>query len=398
MFRVSAFIFLLFSTYSVVGFFMPLYLKSEGLDSGQIGMIIACGSLVAMVAQPFWGFVSDKRKTVKRILILLMSCCLLTGLGLFSVNTFVWIMLCYIVFSFFNSATAPLTETLCFSYARENNKEYGRIRLWGEIGVGISALLLGLLIERIGIHHLKLIYGIAISVAILAGFMLRDSKATPVTVDFKALAVLFRQPRLLWFLFTILLVAIPHKMNDTVLALYLAQLGAPASQLGTAWLVATLSSVPAMMVMGTMIRRWNELGILVIAAAGYAVRWAVYGMTDNPTMLVAAQALHIITFPLMLIASIQYLSGLVPSELRATGQAAFAVTFSGLGGIIGSAGGGYAFGRIGASYTYGIGSMLALLGAIAILATYIVNRRLANRTMVESLVKQPDQESVRVEA
>ncbi|CAM4208833.1 MFS transporter [Paenibacillus alkaliterrae] len=378
MIRISAFICLMFSTFPIVGFFLPAYLQSKGLDSIQIGIVMACGAVISIIAQPFWGFVSDKRKTVKNVLILLICGNFLAISGFFSMETFIAITMFFTFFMFFNSATGALTETLVISYAHENKVEYGKIRLWGEVGVGLSALLLGILIERLGLGYLWGIYCILLAATILIAISLKDSLSTPVPVDFKALGKLFMQPKLLWFLALIMTVSIPHRMNDILLALYLSELGASESKLGLAWVVATFSTVPALLLVGRLMKRWNEMVILVIAALAYSIRWAVYSMTDDPIVLIAAQALHSVTFPLFLVASIQHLAIIVPGELRASGQAAFAVTFGGLGGMLGSIGGGYAFEQFGAQVSYGIGGGLALLAAVATLITYLVNRHTRN--------------------
>lgn len=293
-------------------------------------------------------------------------------------QTFISIVIFFTLFMFFNSATGALTETLVISYAHENNLEYGRIRLWGEVGVGLSALLLGILIERLGLGYIRWIYFILLGISLLIVLTIKDSLATPVPVNFKALGKLFMQPKLLWFLTLVMMVSIPHRMNDILLALYLSKLGAPESKLGMAWVVATFSTVPALLLVGRVMKRWNEMVIFVIAALAYSIRWAIYGLTDDPMVLIAAQALHSVTFPLFLVAAIQHLAIIVPGELRASGQAAFAVTFGGLGGVLGSTGGGYAFQQFGAQVSYGIGSGLALLAAAATLITYLVNRRAEN--------------------
>lgn len=375
MVRVSVFIFLLFSTFSVIGFFLPLSLQDRGLDPGAVGTIIAVGALVGIFAQPFWGYVSDKKKTVKKVLLFLLLGNLLLSIGLFSMQTFLLILAFYIGFMFFNSATSPLAETLCISYAYEHKKEYGRLRLWGEIGVGTASLALGFVIEWIGIGSIWFIYAFGIILAIMAAFLIKDTSTTPVPVNLKALATVFSRPRLLWFLFLILLVAIPHRMNDSLLAIYISDMGASESKVGLAWLVATMSTVPALMFAGKLIRRWNEIGIMIIAAGAYALRWAIYSFAESPSVLIYAQALHSITFPLFLVSAIQYLMSIVPPELRGSGQAAFAVTFGGFAGIIGSAGGGEIFERLSPSIAYGIGSLFAFAALVATICTYVYNKR-----------------------
>ncbi|ULL16105.1 MFS transporter [Paenibacillus sp. H1-7] len=393
MVRMSLFMYFLFSTYSIMGFFLPPYLQSNGLDSGQIGNLLAVGSLVAMIAQPAWGFISDKHKTVKPILLVLLICAFSVSLGFFSATSFFAILFFYALFSCFHSATGPLAETLCIAYASQHQKSFGQIRLWGEVGVGMSSLLLGIVIDRIGIHHLGGIYALAVCVAGAATLLLPNSKSAASAVNLSNLGKLFVKPKLLWFLLLVLMVGIPHRMNDSMLAIYLHRLGATDTQLGMAWLVATFSTVPVFMFISKIMRKWNELGILVIAAFAYSLRWMIYSFAESPGVLIAAQLLHSLTFPLFLVSSIQYLSSIVPAELRASGQAAFAVTFGGLGGIIGSSTGGYAMAQLGPQPTYLAGSLLALAGAAAIIATYKFGQRNSRRGQ-SAVIKPADNESL----
>lgn len=377
MVRISLFMFLVFGSFSVMSFYLTPYLLNKGLDAGQIGTIIGVGSMIAIFAQPFWGFVSDKRKAVKKIMLMLLICCVLASIGMFAMEHMLLIMLLYIAFTFFSSPIGPLSEALSISYAQEHGREFGRMRVWGEIGVGVSALTVGYIVKAVGIDKLWVIYLSIAVLGILSAMWIKESKVTPKPVDLKAFGKLFLQPRLLWLLLIVLIIGIPHRMNDSMLSLYLNELGAEESLLGIAWFTATMSTAPAMMFAGRLFQRWNAIGILTIASAMYAVRWFIYSLTDSAVVLVIAQMLHGVTFPLFFLAAIHYLTMIVPAELRASGQSAFAVTFAGLGGLIGNAAGGYSIQWLGASATFGIGGLLALVGTAALVGTYFYNRRVA---------------------
>lgn len=387
MLRIAIFLYLLFSTFSVVGFFLPVYFTHKGLNPGQIGSILAGASFVAIFAQPFWGFVSDKQKTVKKVLLLIMIAGFFLSIGFFSADTLLWISIFYFIFSFFNSASGPLSETLCISYAQQHNTEFGRVRLWGEVGVGTSAFAFGFFVQYVGINHSWLIYLIILSFAIIAGFRLPDAKATSAPVNLLALGKLFINRKLLWFLLLVLLVGIPHRMNDSMFSIYLEELGGSGSQLGLAWSLATLSTIPGLIYVGKLIQRWNELGIFFVASVIYALRWIIYSLADTPSILITFQLLNSLTFPLFLVACVSYLMAIVPVELRATGLAAFSVTLGGLGGIIGNAGGGYVIEHFGAPTAYTIGAVLATLGALGAIGTNIYNNRKSNQLSLNSFIK-----------
>jgi PPP family 3-phenylpropionic acid transporter len=367
--------FLMFGMFGVVNFYLTPYLLNKGFEAGQIGTIMAVGALVSIVAQPFWGYISDRKKTVKRILLLLLAATMTASTGLFAMEHLALIIVMYACYTFFGSPIGPLSEALCISHAQEHRREFGRMRVWGEIGVGVTGLAVGYIIKAVGIGKLWIIFLICGVLAVLAAFWLRESKVTPAPVDLKALGRLFTQPRLLWLLFIVLIVGIPHRMNDSMLSFHLKALGAPESVIGIAWFAGTMSTVPAMMFAGRLFRKVNAIGVMTIAAAVYAVRWLIYGATDSAPVLIAAQVLHGATFPLFFLATIHYMMTFVPAELRATGQSAFAVTFAGIGGLVGNAAGGYAIQLFGAGAAYGIGGALALLGAGALVGTYLFNRR-----------------------
>lgn len=63
---------LLFSFYAtnaiIIGY-LPFYLQYKGLNGTEIGWVLAIGPLASIFSQPFWGFMSDKYKTVKRIIV-----------------------------------------------------------------------------------------------------------------------------------------------------------------------------------------------------------------------------------------------------------------------------------------------------------------------------------------
>lgn len=375
MVRISFFIYVLFSSFSVITFFLPLHLMNRGLTSEQIGTIFALGALVSIFGQSMWGYLSDKTKTIKRIIQLLLISCFCLSIGLFSVKTFMAILFFYLLFMAFNCSAGPLTETLCLAYAYENKKPFGKMRLWGEAGVGTSSLLLGIIVQHTGIHSLWFIYGVILLFSIGISFILKDTKTASTKVNLSALRNVMTQRKLLWFLFLILIIAIPHRMNDSMLSIYMNHLKATKTQLGLAWTVATLSDVPTLLFSGYILRKGGEIGVFITASFIYTVRWAIYSQASNPDVLIFSQLLHGLTYPLLLVSSLQYILSIVPPELRATGQAAFAITFGGVAGIIGNVGGGFIIGQFGPHAAYEAGSILALIGSIAAIFTYVKDKR-----------------------
>ena len=68
--------------------FLPVYLSKQGLSTSEIGLIIGTGGFVTLVAQPLWGLISDKKKTVRKVMLLLVVFTTIFGYFLFSTNSF----------------------------------------------------------------------------------------------------------------------------------------------------------------------------------------------------------------------------------------------------------------------------------------------------------------------
>ena len=56
---------LFYSGQSIYNTYLNLYLSSEGLSDSQIGFIISVSTLFILLAQLFWGWVSDRVKSKK---------------------------------------------------------------------------------------------------------------------------------------------------------------------------------------------------------------------------------------------------------------------------------------------------------------------------------------------
>ena len=98
----SLFLFFFHSSVTVIMSFLPIYFQERELSGTQIGWLMAVGPFTALFAQPFWGYMSDKYKTVKKILIICLIGVIFSSILLFQMNSFVsFLFLCGIFFSFF---------------------------------------------------------------------------------------------------------------------------------------------------------------------------------------------------------------------------------------------------------------------------------------------------------
>src|SRR5699024_11557166 len=84
----------------------------------EIGYILAIGPLASIFSQPFGGFISDKFKTVKRIIVLCTFMLFITGMIFFSMDGLIAFLITGILFFFFVTHIEPLS--VCIAQRRVN--------------------------------------------------------------------------------------------------------------------------------------------------------------------------------------------------------------------------------------------------------------------------------------
>ncbi|MFK4998874.1 MFS transporter [Bacillus sp. N9] len=122
----------------------------------------------------------------------------------------------------------------------------------GDVGVGTGSVVIGFLIGVIGIMHLGTMYAIILILTIIVGFFLQDGrKTTAKAITLRSIQQLFKNREYMLFLFICLLIFMTHRMNDSLLTVYISDLGASELQVGVSWMVATFSTVPLFIMMGS---------------------------------------------------------------------------------------------------------------------------------------------------
>lgn len=380
MIRLAVFYFVLYCSFAVVLMFLPLYLQYQGLATDRIGLIMAMGSVMAVIGQPIWGYISDKMNSAKKVLLFIMVSALLFSFLFFAVESFWPLLLLFTLFMFFMTSCGPLTDSIAMQYANKHHKNYGAMRSFGSIGVGTSALILGMIIGIVGIQYLGWMYAIIMLAAIPLVLIINESGREETTsyrppISLSSFKKLLRNKKYIWVMIISFIIFTPHKMNDSLFTIYLADLGASEQQIGLAWMFATFSSVPIFALTGMLLKSFKEMSLLMVAAFLFSMRWFLYGVWDDPQVLTYLQLFQGVTFPLFFVAVYHYVTKLIPKELIATGQLLFVATTIGLGGLLGNAGGGWHMENYSPQATYHLAGYFSLVGTALITITILYSRR-----------------------
>ncbi|WP_035724686.1 MFS transporter, partial [Gracilibacillus boraciitolerans] len=353
--------------------FLPLFLSFRGFSSIEIGTILGIAPMVSIIAQPFFGYISDKYKTIKGLLILLYFAVISVSVSIFFSTSFVVVFSSFVLFHFVMSPSGPLLDSMAIkSLGVKRRGEYGKIRLWASIGFAITALVSGPVLDIIGIDRIYIVFWILILSLIFLTLFLKDNNhsADPVTIN--GVKEVLTNKNFMVFLFLCLLVIIPHRMNDTMLVLHLDNLGATTFMVGAAWALAAFSEVPVFYYLSQRIMQFHHLFVLGIVALFFTIRWFLYGFIESAEWIVFFQISQGLTFGLFWLVALQTAVKYVPNHLRSTGQALLMSTCFGLGGAVGGTTGGAIFDHFGSQTMYQVMAIMTFIAMIAIFITYNV--------------------------
>lgn len=366
----KSFNFLYFGLLAIFIPFLPVYLADQGLRPAQIGFIIGTGGFVTLITQPLWGMISDKTRTLRKVLLLLIFFSSVIGYFLYDSSSYLQLILFAMLLYFFLMPIDPLTESLNFTMAEKSGISYGSIRTYGALGYAVISLITGYVMSYFGANSLAFLFAGIGLISFIVNWMMPDAPVSGKPVTLSSLKHFFSNKETLLFLLLVFICAVPARMNDTFLGVYIRELGGSAKLVGLTWFLAAGSEIVVFALSFWWLRKGKEIIIISFAAAFFFIRYFVSAWITDPQLLAYLQIMQLLTFPIFYSAAIQYLYRIVPVEWRATGQTVLALLFFGVSGIIASYIGGAIYGAYGGKTLYLFISSISFVGMVFALVLY----------------------------
>ncbi|PKO19054.1 MAG: hypothetical protein CVU39_00450 [Chloroflexi bacterium HGW-Chloroflexi-10] len=341
--------------------FLVVYYQELGLPGTQIGFLAGIPPLMSLLSAPFWGAVSDKTQRSKLSVLIAMGGAILLALILSAAKTFVWLILAVVLFSFFSSPIMPLVDSTTMNLLGGEKERYGRIRLWGAVGWGIAAPIVGGLIELGSVIWSFWSYAGLLGLGFLAAIKIPERKQVGKTPH-AHIRLFLHDPRWLFFLTVSFCGGMVLSMSGNFLFIFLQDLGADKFTLGLSLTIATLSELPILFFSSRLLLRWNAQQLMGAALLFVVIRTLAYSFVVDPWLVLLIQLLHGPTFALMWVAGVSYVNKIAPTGLEATAQGLFSGVMLGVGSAIGAFLGGFLYEHIGIVGMFRVASLVALIG------------------------------------
>ena len=348
--------------------FINLYYERMGLSGVQIGTLAALPVFLAVTVTFLWGAAADAFHLNRAILRTVLFLAPLAAFMLSRSNNFAALIPFVLAYALVTSPIVPLLDSNALEVAKEFNRSFGEMRVWGSIGWAVSTWLVGLLIEALNINWLFYSYILLMSITFLLSLFQPARKLTLQTSLGHGLRELFRYEFIVFLVSVFLLTTAAGGVNS-FFSLYMDQIGAREGVIGLSYALAGLSELPVMLFSAPLLRRIGSSGFIFIAFLTFIIRILLYSVIDAPVWAVLVQLLHGLSFATLLIGAVTFVSERTPPGLTTTAQAIFNTVAFGLASIAGSMIGGYLYDTVGMTGLFRVFSLLGLAGLAVFLLT-----------------------------
>ncbi|MBO1005332.1 MFS transporter [Pseudogracilibacillus auburnensis] len=379
LFTLKIFTFVLYGSISILLSFFPLYFQNVGFSTVAIGILMAGGPFVSIFANPFWGYWSDRLQNIRLILIIMLVGNLLVVQFVFQLNSLVFVYIAMLCFFLFQTPLFSQSNSLILNAIEGTEHKFGAFRLWGSLGWALMAVSVSPLIGYIGIKNLWIVYSVMLILTIIVSFKLPKGKVEGAKGLTKGgyTKALFGNKYFLVFVLLGILISVPNSMNLTFVTLYIDQLGGSYVLIGWSAFLTAIFEAPVFLLFDRYLKRKPStmIGCLVIVSLLFVLRWVLMSFAIGPVQIIFIQMLHSVSFGGYYYIGTTLTAQLIPVELRASGQAVYALTWGGISGIIAGFLGGWIFQELGAKMMYNVSIFISLLGVIGFMMMWLQLRK-----------------------
>ncbi|MBG2802611.1 MFS transporter [Proteus sp. WDL240414] len=332
----SALLFFFFFTWSSSFSLVSIWLNQYvGLKATDTGLIFSAISLIALCAQPLYGFIQDKLGLRKNLLLVIAVLLILSGpffLGFASIlrwNIFVGSILGGLYVGMTFNAGIGVLESYTERVSRIRGFEYGRARMWGSLGWASATFIAG--------HNINIDPNYNFVMASVSGVVflilltllktdksdafnqLEHGKTSAITI--KDALNLLSLPRF-WALILFVIGTCVYGVYDQQFPVFFSSQFATLQQgnemYGYLNSLQVFLEAGGMFVAPFLVNRIGAKNGLLLASSVMAARIIGSGLVEGPVLISCMKLLHAVELPILLISIFKYNSQHFDKRLSST--------------------------------------------------------------------------------
>lgn len=242
---------------------------------------------------------------------------------------FTILLIFIVVGEFLESPSATLADASLLEVLGENRQFYGKQRLFGSIGFGVSSFIVGILLEHsrhlvCGDEYIDYMicfcaFGVMMFITLLITssfeFHYSDTQSNSGSVFSSLCNVHYGS-----CLFAACIMGVDFSMSHNFLAWFLEDLGASKSLMGLAVISRCFADTVTFYFAGNIIKQIGQVRVMIMVLISYTVILLIFSTLHNPLWVIPVEILDGITYAMAWSSLTSYLAGAVPADSLTTLQ------------------------------------------------------------------------------
>ena len=242
---------------------------------------------------------------------------------------FTILLVLVVVGEFLEAPSTTLADASLLEHLGEERRYYGKQRLWGSLGFGLSSFFVGVLLERsrhvvcgdqytdymICFCVFALLMLTTLFISTTFKFKYKETDTTHASV-LSALCNIHYGSCLVAACF----MGVDHGMSHSFLNWFLEDLGATKTLMGVAVICRSTFDLLTFFVAGSLIKAFGQIKIMICALISYGIAFTLYSLLTNPWWVLPIEMLVGCTYAASWSACTSYMAGAAPSESVTTIQ------------------------------------------------------------------------------
>ena len=388
LFKIRSLFLLFYGTLGSCLPFFPVYYRSIGIEQEFIGLLGSITPAITFIVSPLWGALADATGAYRSIMLstFLLSTVGRCAMAHHAVTSNMLLMgLLVAGTAVLNAPVKPLMDSAIMSSLVDKG-DYGKSRLFGQLGFGIGSFAVGPLLASNMNHIFSLHAALAVPTALLMstlGNNIQDNKGTPTISsssserDVKkakrqkvriaaAMKRALWHPDVMFFFLAVFIVGLSSGIIENFAYVRIAEVGGKGSDLGLCRLASSLAGGPMFWLSGAINKALGVDAILMLTFVSYVLRFVIYANIKKPLQALPAEILRGVTFATFWACSTYHVYQVAPTGATATMLGLLNGVYGGVGQSSGAVLGGYLSQRFGIQKAF----MLASRGQMAFAAAY----------------------------
>ena len=357
----------LFAAFGVASPFLPGLMQQDGLGPNQLGVVLAAGTAIRLLAGPLGGRLADRVGRVPVVLAGFTAASALVAFGYAPARGLFPLLAVSVAHAAVLAPLTPISDALALGSSQAGRVfRYGWVRGAGSAAFIVGTLLSGQVVGQSGLGSIVWLNGGLLAVAAAVAWMLPNRVAGSTAGnrregDQASAWSLARIPAFVQLMGVAALIGGSHALHDGFEVIRWRSAGLSAGEISVLWSLSVGAEVIVFVGVGP--RLLDVLGprrAMLLAACAGIVRWGTAARTAWFPAMAMVEPLHGLTFAMLHLACMAMIARVVPARLAATAQAFYATVAMGATSALVTLASGPLYGTFGASSFWGMAGMCAL--------------------------------------